>query len=71
MAPHTPDQLLTTKEAADFLSLSHKTLEYFRVAGGGPRFVKLAPKAVRYRKADLDAWVEASARTSTSGARAA
>ena len=34
------EPLLTTKEAARFLRLSHRTLEGFRVRGSGHRFIK-------------------------------
>lgn len=60
-----PSRLLTTKEAADYLSLSTTTLEKFRVYGGGPQFVRLG-RAVRYRDADLATWIEDRVRVSTS-----
>ena len=58
-------RLLTTKQAAESLSLSMTTLEKYRVYGGGPRFLHLG-RAVRYRVSDLDAWLESRVRTSTS-----
>ena len=33
---------------------------------GGPRYVRLSRRAVRYHPADLDAWIEKSRRRSTS-----
>jgi predicted DNA-binding transcriptional regulator AlpA len=33
--------------------------------GGGPLFIKLTAKAVRYRQSDLDAWIASKAREST------
>jgi excisionase family DNA binding protein len=57
--------LLTQREAALSLRLSERTLERLRVSGGGPRFLK-AGKVVRYREADLQAWIEARVRGSTS-----
>jgi excisionase family DNA binding protein len=57
--------LLTQREAAMSLRLSERTLERLRVTGGGPRFLK-AGKAVRYREADLQAWIEARLFNSTS-----
>lgn len=57
--------LLKTPGAASYLSLSAVTLERLRVTGGGPRFCKLG-KAVRYRKVDLDAWLESRVVRSTS-----
>jgi len=57
--------LLTETEAAGLLRLSPRTLQGFRVRGGGPPFVKLGQR-VLYRVADLDSYVEAQQRRSTS-----
>ena len=46
---------LTNTEAADFLTLSPKTLNKLRVIGGGPRFRKLG-RRVAYSLADLEEW---------------
>lgn len=40
-------------------------MERFRISGGGPVFVKLGG-AVRYRKVDLDSWIETRRVRSTS-----
>jgi predicted DNA-binding transcriptional regulator AlpA len=50
--------LLDTKEAADFLKLSPRTLENFRNLGDGPPFRKLG-RRVLYARSDLEAWVNA------------
>lgn len=55
---------LTTDEAADYVGLQKSTLEAWRCRGGGPRFVKMG-RAVRYRQADLDAWIETRLRENT------
>ncbi|MCH9647884.1 MAG: helix-turn-helix domain-containing protein [Deltaproteobacteria bacterium] len=55
---------LNTTGAADYLNLSAKTLEKFRVFGGGPRFRKHGRRVV-YRCEDLDAWSEERAFHST------
>jgi excisionase family DNA binding protein len=57
-------KLLTTRQAADHLSLSKSSLDQMRVKGGGPRFVKVGKK-VLYDVADLDAWIEAHKQAST------
>lgn len=59
--------VLNTKEAADYVGLSKPTLERFRISGDGPTYVKLGG-AVRYRKAELDTWLESRLTRSTSGA---
>ncbi len=60
-----PESLLTTAEAAEILRLSQPHLEKMRIYGRGPRFVRLG-RAIRYRRADLLAWIEASLIGSTS-----
>lgn len=59
-------QLLTTEEAAAYLGgLKKNTLEGHRVRGEGCRFVKIG-RLVRYKIEDLDSYIEAQTRTSTS-----
>lgn len=60
---HTKSRL-TIKEAAEYIGIAKSTLDKMRVAGGGPRFIKIG-KRVLYDKADLDAWIEAQKRRST------
>ena len=48
--------LLTQREAASHLRLSERTLERFRLTGGGPRFAK-AGRRIVYRAEDLEAWI--------------
>jgi hypothetical protein len=57
--------LLNQREAADYLRLSERTLERMRLLGTGPRYVK-ASRLVRYRDEDLESWIAARVRTSTS-----
>lgn len=56
---------LRVKEAASRLGLSASTLNKWRTQGRGPQFVKLG-RAVCYRPADLDAWVNDQLKSSTS-----
>jgi hypothetical protein len=56
---------LNTTQAARILQLSSRTLENFRVRGGGPPFMKFGVR-VFYRPEDLFDWVERAVRTSTS-----
>ena len=56
---------LNTTQAARILQLSSRTLENFRVRGGGPVFMKFGVR-VFYRPEDLFDWVERAVRTSTS-----
>ena len=57
--------VLNTRAAAAFLGVSPRTLEGFRVRGGGPPFVKIGG-AVRYRLASLEEYLQDQERTSTS-----
>jgi predicted DNA-binding transcriptional regulator AlpA len=59
-------RVLRTPQAADYVGLSASTLEKFRLTGNGPPYQKAGPKIVVYRPEDLDAWLHASRRRSTS-----
>lgn len=50
-------RLLNQQEAADILAVKPRTLEYWRINGGGPDYVKLG-KMVRYRECDVYAFIE-------------
>lgn len=54
-------RLLDTRQAAAYLTLSATTLISWRSLGRGPRFVRLG-RSVRYRQADLDAFMVAMPR---------
>jgi hypothetical protein len=57
--------LVTTSEAAGYLRLKKNTLEIWRGTGNGPKFLKING-AVRYRLKDLELFLEASVKSSTS-----
>jgi hypothetical protein len=59
--------LVNETEAARILGISVKTAGRWRWAGKGPRFVKVGA-CVRYDLADLEAFIEAGRRQSTSEA---
>ncbi len=60
-------QILRTPEAAKYLGLSESTLEKMRIMGGdSPPFIKLTKRAVGYKQADLDQWLENRSRKNTS-----
>lgn len=56
--------LLTTSQAATFLGVSPRTLEDWRLRGGGPQFRKLR-RLVRYHPADLMRFAERDIRDNT------
>lgn len=57
-------ELFTTAEAAKYLRFAKSTLSVMRVTGEGPPYCKLR-RTVRYRRADLDAWLESRVVRST------
>lgn len=57
--------LLDTRATATYLGCSTALLELMRSEGGGPKFSKCGKRLIRYRQADVDAWVEANARRKT------
>ena len=52
------DALLNEIQAAQFLSLSIRTLQASRLKSVGPRIVR-AGRAIRYRRRDLIDWIDA------------
>jgi len=65
---YDPNQLLKQEAAAEFLSVSPKTLEAWRFQGNGLKFVKRGSRFIRYRVADLVEWVNEGLVSSTSEA---
>jgi DNA-binding transcriptional MerR regulator len=64
------NDLLDTRAAAPRVGVSPGTLENWRTAGTGPRFIK-AGKRVLYDPVDIERWKEANRFQSTSEAQAA
>ncbi len=58
-------QMLRTAEAAEYCGSSASTFEKLRLKGGGPVYSKIGRRVV-YRVEDLDAWLAANRRRSTS-----
>jgi excisionase family DNA binding protein len=54
--------LLTQQQLADELQVSVRTLERWRQEGTGPAFIQVG-RSPRYRRADVDAWLEQQRRT--------
>lgn len=60
------DRLIDERAAAAFLGFTVRALQNWRVRGGGPRFVKVSARAIRYRRLDLIAWIKERTRNHTS-----
>ncbi len=58
-------RMMRTAEAADYCGSSTSTFEKLRLSGGGPIYSKIGRRVV-YRVEDLDAWLAATRRRSTS-----
>lgn len=61
-----PDRLLNERDAAAFLGYTVRCLQNWRLRGGGPLFVKVSARSVRYRRRDLLEWIEINLRRTTS-----
>ena len=60
------DPLLTPNATGEELGVSPQgTLAKWRLRGCGPRYCKIG-RLVRYRRSDVEAWITAQARNSTS-----
>ena len=66
MPDHDPLALLTEADAAKLLRFTPRFLQARRVRGDGPNFIWISSRAIRYRRIDILAWIEARVRTSTS-----
>lgn len=55
--------LISTKQAAVYLGVSDGTLRRWRSERFGPAYVHQSPRNVRYRKEDLERWVNERVRT--------
>jgi len=62
---NTQVSFLNETQAAELLGVSVRTLQAWRVRGGGPVFVKLG-RSVRYRPDDLESWISSRRVASTS-----
>lgn len=49
---------LNEREAGKYLGISAAVLRLWRSEGKAPRYFRAGEKLVRYRRADLDAWIE-------------
>ncbi len=68
--PISPEEfwnsLINEKVAADYLNLTDRTMQALRQRGGGPRYIVISSRCIRYRRVDLKAWADARMRSSTS-----
>ena len=58
--------LINEEPAAEFVGLKVRTMQGYRYRGGGPKFIRISARCVKYRRIDLRRWAEAHLRSSTS-----
>lgn len=56
---NAPRPLAKPAALAEYIDKPVQTLAIWRMKGIGPKFLKLENGSVRYRWADIDAWLEA------------
>ena len=49
---------LSTKDVEAMTGIPAATLRYYRATDQGPKSFKLGSRAVRYRKEDVESWIE-------------
>lgn len=52
------DEFLTTEEVAAWLKIAPSTVCRWRMAGKGPRVTWLSRSLPRYKRTDLETWLE-------------
>jgi predicted DNA-binding transcriptional regulator AlpA len=65
--PNTAERLrsIDTDSAAALLGVTRRHLEKLRQEGGGPPFVKVGRRCIRYRVRDIERWQDARLANST------
>ncbi len=58
--------LVDESESADFLDLTPRSMQAMRQRGGGPRFIRISSRCVRYTRTLLKTWADSRLRSSTS-----
>ncbi len=61
-----PDQLMRQEQAALILGVTPRCLENWRWRGGGPRWIRISARCIRYRRSDLIRFIEERVKTNTS-----
>ena len=60
------ESLVRQEKAAIILEVTPRCLENWRHRGGGPNFIRISARCIRYRRSDLNKWIAERVRTSTS-----
>ncbi len=60
------ENLLTPENVSKILEISIQTLSAWRVYGTGPRFVRVGGNRIRYRREDVESFIQENLVQSTS-----
>ncbi|WP_447974624.1 helix-turn-helix transcriptional regulator [Nitrospira sp. Kam-Ns4a] len=55
------EMYLDEQQVAEMLRISRRTLQAWRLRGGGPPYVKIGSRMVRYRETEVLQWLTTSA----------
>ena len=69
--PDYLDRLVSEAEAAELLGYTPRALQNWRVRGGGPEYIRVSARSIRYRRRELLAWSDARTCRTTSEATSA
>jgi len=50
--------LLSENQAAEVLQVTPRALQAWRTRGGGPPYLRISHRCVRYKPEDLEQWLE-------------
>ncbi len=64
--PDYLDRFMDEHKAAEFTGYTIRALQNWRLRGGGPKFIKVSGRSIRYRRRDLIEWAESLLVSSTS-----
>jgi excisionase family DNA binding protein len=54
------DELMTTEQVATYLTVPVPTIYQWRLRGGGPTAIRVG-RHLRFRRSEVDAWLDAQA----------
>lgn len=65
-SPDDLDRLMDEEAAGDYLGVTRRTIQHWRLKGGGPKYVRISARCIRYRKRELNHFAEERMVSSTS-----
>jgi len=64
--PTDEDALLSEEQAAAFIGVTRRAMQAWRFSGGGPKYIRISARCIRYTKRYLKEHSENHLQTSTS-----